>query len=48
MKTALVLSLGFLIVMAMRRQAAAMRHWTLAVTIACAAAVPLLGTIAPR
>lgn len=48
MKTALVLSLGFLIVMAMRRQAAAMRHWILAVTIACAAAVPLLGTIAPR
>ena len=43
MKTALVLSLGLLIVMAMRRQAAAMRHWILAVTIACAAAVPLLG-----
>src|SRR5436190_10901311 len=48
MKIAIVLSLGLLMVKLMRREAAATRHWTLAVTIACAAAVPVLTTIAPR
>ena len=47
MKIAIVLTLGLLIVALMRRQAAATRHWTLAVTIACAAAAPLLGAVAP-
>jgi beta-lactamase regulating signal transducer with metallopeptidase domain len=47
MKIAIVLSLGLLIVALMRRQAAAMRHWTLAVTIACAAGVPAIGAVAP-
>ncbi|MEO7272853.1 MAG: M56 family metallopeptidase [Vicinamibacterales bacterium] len=47
MKIAVVLSLGLLAVALMRRQAAATRHWTLAVTIACAAALPTLAVIAP-
>ena len=48
MKIAVVLSLGLVMVSLMRRQAAATRHWTLAVTIACAAAVPVLTAIAPH
>ena len=47
MRIAIVLSLGLCVVSLMRRQAAATRHWTLAVTIACAAILPALGAIAP-
>jgi beta-lactamase regulating signal transducer with metallopeptidase domain len=47
MKVFAMLTVGFVALGLMRRRSAAARHWTLAVTIACSAAVPLFQAVAP-
>ena len=47
MKTFIMLSIGLAALRLMRRRSASARHWILAVTIACAAGLPLLAPIAP-
>jgi TonB family protein len=46
-RVTLVLALGLAATLALRRQSAALRHWVLAATIACAALMPLVETVAP-
>jgi beta-lactamase regulating signal transducer with metallopeptidase domain len=46
-KTSLILTLGMLAALALRRRSAALRHWILAAAIVCAAAVPVFGLLAP-
>jgi len=48
LKTSLVLGLGMLAVLALRRRSAAVRHWMLALAVSCAAAVPVIGALTPR
>jgi beta-lactamase regulating signal transducer with metallopeptidase domain len=47
MRVFAMLSIGFAVLALLRRRSAAARHWVLAVTIACAAALPALQSIAP-
>ncbi|MEP7305837.1 MAG: M56 family metallopeptidase [Acidobacteriota bacterium] len=47
MKVSLIVSLGLAATALLRRRSAAVRHWVLAVTIACAAATPLLELVVP-
>ena len=46
-KVSLIVSLGLAATALLRRRSAAVRHWVLAVTIACAAATPLLELVVP-
>jgi len=46
-KVSLIVSLGLAATVLLRRRSAAVRHWVLAVTIACAAATPLLELVVP-
>ena len=46
-KTSLILGLGMLAVLALRRRSAAVRHWILASTVFCAAAAPVVGLLTP-
>jgi TonB family protein len=46
-KTSLILALGMLATTALRRRSAAVRHWILALTLVCAAAAPLVGSLTP-
>jgi len=46
-KVTAILLVGLLGTMLMRRRSAALRHWVLAAAIMCAAATPLLETVAP-
>jgi beta-lactamase regulating signal transducer with metallopeptidase domain len=46
-KTSLILALGMLATVALRRRSAAVRHWILALTLVCAAAVPIVGSLTP-
>jgi TonB family protein len=47
MKVSLVLFVGLLATALMRRRSAALRHWVLAATIACAALTPVLALVVP-
>jgi len=47
-KGSAILLVGLLVAAVLRRQAASLRHWVLASTIACAALVPLLAPALPR
>jgi len=47
LRTSLILALGMFAALLLRRRSAAMRHWILASAILCAAAVPLIGRVAP-
>jgi len=47
LKTSLVLGLGMLAEWAVRRRSAAVRHWILALTVFCAAVVPVIGGLTP-
>jgi len=46
-KTSLILALGMLATVALRRRSAAVRHWILALTLFCAAAAPIVGRLTP-
>lgn len=46
-RVTLVLALGLAATMMLRRHSAALRHWVLAATIACAALMPLAESVAP-
>ena len=46
-KTSLILALGMLATVALRRRSAALRHWILALTLVCAAAAPIVGSLTP-
>jgi beta-lactamase regulating signal transducer with metallopeptidase domain len=46
-KTSLILALGMLATVALRRRSAAVRHWILALTLVCAAAAPIVGRLTP-
>lgn len=46
-KASLIILLGMAVTAALRRRSAAVRHWVLAATLACAAAIPALELIAP-
>jgi len=47
LKTSLVLGLGMLAEVAVRRRSAAVRHWILTLALFCAAAVPVIGGLTP-
>jgi TonB family protein len=47
LKASLVLAVGLAVAAALRRRPAALRHWVLASTLACAAAVPLIAVAVP-
>lgn len=46
-KTSLILALGMLAALALRRRSAAVRHWVLASALFCAAAAPLVALLTP-
>jgi TonB family protein len=46
-RMSLVLAIGLLAALVLRRRSAAVRHWILATAIACAAVVPILSATAP-
>jgi beta-lactamase regulating signal transducer with metallopeptidase domain len=46
-KTSLIVALGMLATVALRRRSAAVRHWILALTLICAAAAPIVGSLTP-
>jgi len=46
-KMSLVLGIGLLAAIALRQASAAFRHWVIAAALFCAAAVPVLGLVAP-
>ena len=46
-RMSLVLAIGLIATLVLRRRSAAVRHWILATAIVCAAAVPIVGAIAP-
>jgi len=46
-KISLVILVGLALTLLLRRRSAAVRHWVLATTIGCAAAIPLLTAVAP-
>ncbi len=47
MKMSLIVVATFALALVMRKRSAALRHWVLAVGVACAAATPLLGALVP-
>jgi beta-lactamase regulating signal transducer with metallopeptidase domain len=46
-KTSLILTLGMLVALALRRRSAAVRHWILAAALMCAAVAPGIGRLTP-
>jgi len=46
-KMSLVLGIGLLAASALQHASAALRHWVIAAALFCAAAVPVLGLVAP-
>jgi len=46
-KTSLILALGMLAALALRRRSAAVRHWMLAAALICASTAPIVGRLTP-
>jgi TonB family protein len=47
LKASLVLALGMVAAWALRSRSAAVRHWIMALVVVCAAAIPVIGRLAP-
>ena len=47
LRTSLILTIGIIAAVALRRRSAAVRHWMLAMSIVCAGAAPILALVVP-